>query len=398
MMAKLMENVQKKGWKSPDMKTRLDKLLAILNQGLVEREEAIKVALLAALAGEHVLLLGPPGTAKSLLARRIARLFGNDYFEYLLTKFTTPDELFGPLSLSALKADRFERKVQGYLPTARIAFLDEIFKANSSILNALLSLLNERVFHNGEKRLSAPLQALIAASSELPEDDEALAALYDRFLLRLHITGVSDAALPRLFEDSAEPTITPLPLDEVNALRERARRATLPQEVGDALRAIWLSHRETFREDARERLSDRRLKKAIWLLKVCAASNDRDAVDLSDLMVLRHCLWNHPANAPRVRELVLAAVLEAAGRLVPAQDDLVGLERPENGRATEIIRSQSGYRKADILMISDGDCAISPEFAAWLAQQKESLGCLVYSRLANGVRAEDSFGDEVVVL
>ncbi|MCS6997592.1 MAG: AAA family ATPase, partial [Casimicrobiaceae bacterium] len=224
------------------MKTQLGKLLAVLNQGLVEREEAIKVALLAALAGEHVLLLGPPGTAKSLLARRIARLFGDDYFEYLLTKFTTPDELFGPLSLSALKADRFERKVQGYLPTARIAFLDEIFKANSSILNALLALLNERVFHNGEKRQSAPLQALIAASNELPEDDEALAALYDRFLLRLHVGGVSDAALPRLFEDGDEPALAPLPLTEVDALRERARRVTLPQEVGDALKAIWLAH------------------------------------------------------------------------------------------------------------------------------------------------------------
>ena len=132
-----------------------------MNQGLVEREATLKLALLTILAGENLVLIGPPGTGKSLVARRIASCFGqanggDDYFEYLLTKFSTPEELFGPLSISELKQDRFKRNTAGYLPSVRLAFLDEIFKASSSILNALLTILNERIYHNGSKAVDCP--------------------------------------------------------------------------------------------------------------------------------------------------------------------------------------------------------------------------------------------------
>ena len=169
---------------------RLQRLLAELEHGLLERGATVRLCLLAALAGEHVLLIGPPGTAKSELARRLHRAFADaPYFERLLTRFSTPEELFGPLSLKALEDDRYERLTAGYLPTAGIAFLDEVFKANSAILNALLTLLNEREFDNGAGRTRTPLVSVVGATNEVPVD-ESLAAFHDRFLLRVPVTPV----------------------------------------------------------------------------------------------------------------------------------------------------------------------------------------------------------------
>lgn len=294
------------------MKTKITRLLEQLGQGLVEREQTLKLAMLTVLAGENLVLVGPPGTGKSLVARRVAQSLSGDgpasHFEYLLTKFSTPEELFGPLSISALKADRFHRNTAGYLPTVRIAFLDEIFKASSSILNALLTILNERVYHNGTEVQPVPLQSLIAASNELPADQEELAALYDRFLVRVFVDYVGTSNLSRLFEPTTEPTLPPqdlLTAQDLAQIRQAANQVVFEPALIQAVQDIWAAHKETFKEDRRERLSDRRLKKVIHLMRVSAATNGRETVDLSDLMLLKDCLWNHADNTGKVRELVL---------------------------------------------------------------------------------------------
>jgi MoxR-like ATPase len=303
---------------------KIQSLLQSLNQGLVDRDNTVKLALLTAMAGENIVLLGPPGTGKSLVARRIARSISDEdvnCFEYLLTKFSTPEELFGPLSIAALKADRFQRNTKGYLPTVRMAFLDEIFKASSSILNALLTILNERVYHNGTQVQKVPLQALIAASNELPTDQEELGALYDRFLVRVFVDYVSPHSLSKLFAPTSEPELHPadrITPAELEQIRLTAAEVAFPPELVQAVQDIWGAHREAFKEDRRESLSDRRLKKVIHLLRVSAATNGRPTVDLSDLMLLKDCLWNHADNAAKVQELVLGT-LRRHSRQVPAE-------------------------------------------------------------------------------
>lgn len=294
----------------------------LLTEGLVERSVEAKLLLLAALGGEHVFLLGPPGTAKSLLARRLARVCKGAFFERLLTRFSVPEEVFGPLSLKALENDELRRKVDGFLPDADVAFLDEIFKANSSILNALLSLLNERVFDNGGSRMEVPLWCAVAASNELPESDD-LDALYDRFLLRRAVPRVSDAALLGFLQATlraTEPCSSAVgvgtraegeaagrpPLSAADSATAREAAATSVQFPERLLQSI-AQLRSYLRDEAEPPvlISDRRLGKAVRLLRVAAYAAGASDVSELDLLLLQHIFWDRdPQQAQVVRDWI----------------------------------------------------------------------------------------------
>lgn len=169
------------------------------SRGLVERQALVELIALAAVAGEHVLVIGPPGTAKSQAVRRVARALGGRYFEYLLGRFTEPSELFGPVDLRKLKEGVIETETTGMLPEAEFAFLDEVFLGSTAILNTLLALLNERTFRRGHTRLDCPLRICVGASNALPED-ESLAAFGDRFLARIFLDPIPDTHLEALLE------------------------------------------------------------------------------------------------------------------------------------------------------------------------------------------------------
>jgi MoxR-like ATPase len=309
---------------------RLGQVRRELKELFIERDDLVDGALAAVLSRQHMLMLGPPGTAKSMLAKEVCRRIGGAaYFEWLLTKFTTPEEIFGPVSLPALEEGRYERVTAGKLPEAEIAFLDEIFKANSAILNALLTLLNERQFHQGQSVRSVPLESLLAASNELPEEDE-LGALYDRFLLRYTVGYIDkDHRFARLLrlEDESPATCTVLAPAELDELQAAAARVAVPDEVVEDIIAI---RRELNTQGVIA--SDRRYRQGLAVLKAGALLEGRDRVTTRDLGWLEHMLWSDPEQHAQVMKAVAKIATgheEEARRLVAqAQEIAAYAHRP----------------------------------------------------------------------
>ncbi len=325
---------------NPAIRTKIADLAKGLQDGFLERSELVQGVMAGILSRQHCFILGPAGTAKSRLCRTVAgAISGVKYFETLLTKFTTPDEVFGPISLKRLEEDRYERITAGKLPDVHIAFIDEIWKASSAILNALLGIANEREFQNGNGRPAAvPLETILGASNELPESEE-LNAMYDRFMLRFVVNYVA--------EDGNFKTMlraSPLPARLVTVTYQELKEAqaeVMAMPVPDAIYDGLLTIRKKLREEGIIP-SDRRFCQSIGILQAAAYLNGRQAVSEEDLAILQHVLWQQPEHIPVVKKVVLEHVNPFEGQALELFDQAAEVHKNTLSEADPQKKCQLG--------------------------------------------------------
>lgn len=292
----------------PEAVATIKAAVVVARRGLVERESLVEAIVLAAVAGEHVLVIGPPGTAKSEAARRVARALGGRTFEYLLGRFTEPNEIFGPVDLRRLREGVVEVETSGMLPEAEIAFLDEVFLGSTAILNTLLGVLNERVFRRGSTIKRVPLRVCVGASNALP-DDESLAAFADRFLVRCFVEPVGDPFIETLLEEGwgvqgppPEPVIGGMEaLDELAAAARQVELAAIRPSLAHAVRLL---------RKAGIVVPDRRLVRMQKLVAAATVLDGRTLASGADLWPIIYAVPTREGQA--VARETLAALLKSA--------------------------------------------------------------------------------------
>jgi len=347
-----------------DIKERIVLLLKDMNSGVYEKNAEIGLALLAALAGESILLLGPPGVAKSMVARRLKMAFVNaKAFEYLMSRFSTPDEIFGPVSISRLKAcDRYERVTAGYLPEADVVFLDEIWKAGPAIQNTLLTVINEKVFRNGDQEIRMPLKLLVAASNELPTQGEGLEALWDRFIIRIVSECIKDEAefYKMLLDDEKDDVKTDrwqITNEEYTDWQQRIAEIKVSQEVLGCITEIRKGLKGVEVDGAEQHrpiyVSDRRWKKIVNLMKTSAFVHGRNEVTAMDVLPVYHCLWNEPSEIMGTKKMVVAALFVEHGRKIERLSTALkaDLKVTKVREALEQARRKNDHRDDDLVVV-----------------------------------------------
>jgi MoxR-like ATPase len=324
----------------PPLPERLQKLASTLERQFLGKDEIIRLLMISVVAGEHCVLLGPPGTAKSALIRSLAELMQASYFEYLLTRFTEPNEIFGPVDIVAFREGTYRRNTAGMLPESEIVFLDEVFKANSAILNSLLTLLNERKFTSGGKAMRCPLISVFAASNEVP-GDETLTAIFDRFLLRVHSDNLDAYHFSELLDRGIKHEIRQMSGEALKPIVAARELADLGKSFGgrmnfsDAFLSAYKGIVFQIRAEGIS-LSDRRVVKMLKLFAASAYLDGRTTTDASDFFVLKH-IWNNQDQAA-ILEGIVQPVLEAFFREHPDRRRVGALGVGVEALASEIDR------------------------------------------------------------
>ena len=335
-----------------EISERISQIIKNVCRDLYDREDVVRVVVLSILAGQNVFLYGPPGTGKSMISRKVSGIFeSSNYYEHLMHRFCTPEELFGPVSLKQLKNDQYVRLTDGYLASADFAFLDEIWKSSPAVLNTLLTLINERKFHNGSETVKVPLKSLISASNEIPLHEAGLDALYDRFLVRITVNPIRDSStfrnlilsntgsvnheIPRNLRITNEEyedwlgRIDSVRLSERNAeaivkMREIIAEQVDLSDLDNKLEQSFDDDNEALNDDLKyghlSYVSDRRWFQVVRLLKASAFYNGRTETCIKDFFIMRYCLWNNASDQASFDNLVTDIIKEYA------QQDLISEE------------------------------------------------------------------------
>lgn len=300
---------------------KLEEIKDALNAKYMEREHIVKGLLIALLSRQHILMVGPPGTAKSALSMELSKMIhGSDYFQWLLTKFTTPDEVFGGIMLKDMEQGIYRHNTKNKMAEAHLVFLDEIFKGSSEILNSLLKAINERKFENGIEEVKMPLMTLVGASNEYPEEEDGLDALFDRFLLRFEVDYIKGRKnlISMMKGIGKERQMPPITMKELKNLQFLCEMVDIPDEIYEKMADIW----EELRDEG-ILPSDRRMQRAYSVLQAKALIEQRQIVEIKDILFLEHVLWENIEQKEQVTDIIRKHAQDVVSSLIESVNDEV---------------------------------------------------------------------------